>query len=285
MEDRVDSLEACVPHQIIDSAAEAHESLLPTLRDDEVASFHERGFLVVRGAVREALVEAMRRIALRDLAEDRGPLEREAQVGYPGAPADPGAVGGRTVRRLLRAYDRGEPFRRFVEDPSLAAALRALLGVERVHFVQSHHNCVMTKQPRYSSDTGWHQDVRYWRFSDHELVNAWLALTPESSPNGSLRLLPGSHRLNLGPERFDDALFLREDLPANRDLLSAALQVELAPGDVLFFHAAAFHYATRNYTAIPKLSAVFTFHGEGTTPLPASKSSGLAEIPLPPRAR
>lgn len=249
-----------------------------TARD--VDRFADEGFLVVQGAVAPEVAAALRSLALADLEADRGPLEREVDVGYPGAPASLAEDGGRTVRRLLRAYDRGEAFRALVHDPRLGAALGLLLASDEVHFVQAHHNCVMTKQPRFSSDTGWHRDVRYWHFTDDRLVNAWVALTPENAANGALRIVPGSHRLALEEARFDASRFLRTDLPANERLLATAVQVVLAPGDVLFFHAAAFHFATRNRTRAPKLSAVFTFHGSGTRALPGSKSASLPEIPL-----
>ncbi|MEM9301798.1 MAG: phytanoyl-CoA dioxygenase family protein, partial [Pseudomonadota bacterium] len=195
----------------------------PQLDGSQVAQFEADGYLVLRGFLSQPRVAAMRQRALADLEADQGPLEREATVGYPGAPDSEAASGGSTVRRLLGAYDRDPAFTSFVEQPELAVMLRALLGSESVSFVRSHHNCVMTKQPRFSSDTGWHQDVRYWRFTNHNLVNAWLALTPESSPNGSLRVIPGTHRSEFSADRFDDALFLRPDHPENAALIERAV--------------------------------------------------------------
>ena len=77
----------------------------------------------------------------------------------------------------------------------------------------AHHNCVMTKQPRFSSDTGWHQDVRYWHFERPELVNVWVALGDETPENGCLRVIPGTHAGTFRPEQFDAAKFLRADAP------------------------------------------------------------------------
>ena len=135
----------------------------------------------------------------------------------------------------------------------------------------AHHNCIMTKEPRHSSDTGWHQDIRYWSFERPELVSVWLALTSETTKNGCLRLIPGSHRLNLDRERFDQDLFLRPELPENQALIEKAVWAELEPGDVLFFHARTFHAASRNHTDRAKFSVVFTFRGAGQ-----SAEAGLA---------
>ena len=242
-----------------------------------IAAFQEKGYCIVRNAASPDLVAQLLAIARRDLAADRGPLERETEVQYPGAPAAVDAPGGTTVRRLLRADQRDPAFAAWFRSNAIVSLLRSLLNSREVFFCPAHHNCVMTKQPDYSSDTGWHQDIRYWRFSDRELINAWLALTPETAENGGLRVIPGSHRVHLPEDRLDPARFLLEDLPANQSLLQQARQLTLAPGDLVFFHAAILHSASRNRTAETKFSAVFTFHGAGTRPIPGTKSAGIPE--------
>ena len=135
----------------------------------------------------------------------------------------------------------------------------------------AHHNCIMTKQPRFSSDTGWHQDTRYWSFSTGDLVNILIALVPENLHNGCLQVLPGTHQAAAARELLDEALFLRTDLPENAPLLARATPVELEPGDVLFFHARCFHAATRNFSSQTKQSVVFTFRSIENAPLPDSR--------------
>ena len=145
----------------------------------------------------------------------------------------------------------------------------------------AHHNCIMTKEPRHSSDTGWHQDIRYWSFEQSDLVSVWLALTPENEHNGCLHLIPGTHRLTLDPSRYDEASFLRPELPENRALIAQSVRAELEPGDGLFFHARTFHAASRNHSDATKLSVVFTFRAAGNRPTPGSRSASLPELLLP----
>ncbi|MDX1570654.1 MAG: phytanoyl-CoA dioxygenase family protein [Xanthomonadales bacterium] len=242
------------------------------------AAFQDEGYCIIRDAASSELVARLRAIAERDLAADRGPLERETEVRYPGSPPSIDSPGGTTVRRLLRADQRDPAFAEWIRSPAVVATLRALLNSRELYFCPAHHNCVMTKQPSFSSDTGWHQDIRYWRFSDRQLVNAWLALTPETAENGGLRIIPGSHREPLTEDRLDSARFLREDLPANHALLQRARQLTLAPGDLVFFHAAILHSASRNRTDETKYSAVFTYHGENTRPIPETKSASIPEV-------
>ena len=248
--------------------------------DDDRAAFERDGYVVARGlgdaALRERMLEAVRDGLEREIE----PLEFEADVAYPGAPASRSMEGGRTVRRLRAAHARGVVFTEWVTSAPLVGRLTQLLG-DRVAMPLAHHNCVMTKQPRFSSDTGWHQDVRYWSYGTRELVSVWLALGPERAENGCLRVVPGTHRQTFERTRFDDDLFFRTDLPENRELLARAVDIELDAGDALFFHARLFHAASRNRSDATKISAVFTFRPLSNAPLPGSRSAAGGDLLLP----
>jgi phytanoyl-CoA hydroxylase len=207
------------------------------------------------------------------------PIEFEADLHYPGAPESRDAVGGRTVRRLKQALSRDFVFIDWVQSPEIVGRLRQLLGPV-VYCPLAHHNCIMTKAPAFSSETGWHQDTRYWSFTTPNLVNVWLALGREYPENGCLKVIPGTHRMTFDRSRLDDELFLRAELPENQDLIARELFVELEPGDLLFFHARTFHAASRNYTQETKHSVVFTFRGEGNPPVSGSRSSAFPELLL-----
>lgn len=221
----------------------------------------------------------MKSLAQRHLARDVQPVEYEAQTKYPGSPASLAAPGGRTVRRLLQAYARDPLFGDWATSRAIGDRLGSLLG-RQVELSQAHHNCVMTKNPAFSSATSWHQDIRYWSFEKPDLVSAWLAVGQEHEENGCLLLIPGSHRIEFRREQFDNALFLREDLEENREILHGWVAAELDAGDVLFFHCRLLHAAGRNRTGLTKFAAVFTYHGAGNRPLPGTRSASLAEIPL-----
>ena len=70
--------------------------------------------------------------------------------------------GGNTPRRLLHAYTRDRAFRQWANSSKLTSRVRQLLASDQIELSQNHHNCVMTKNPGYSSATLWHQDIRYW---------------------------------------------------------------------------------------------------------------------------
>jgi phytanoyl-CoA hydroxylase len=253
--------------------------LNPSFTTEEVAQFWRDGYLIVRGLVPAAACAQMRANAERDLAAAVPPVEYEADTQYPGAPQSLAAPGGRTVRRLLQACARDAGFREWATAAPIVTRLKQLLG-PRIALSQAHHNCVMTKDPAYSSLTSWHRDIRYWSFERPELVSVWLALGEERRDNGCLLLLPGSHVMDFDAARLDAAQFLRTDLAENAALLETQVCAELQPGDVLFFHCRLFHAAGSNRAAQTKFSAVFTYHTTDNPPLPGTRSAAVPEIPL-----
>ena len=257
--------------------------------------FAEHGFLLVRGLCSAERVAEMRQRTLDDLAASVGPVEYEAEVGYEGAPASLDMPGGRTVRRLLDALGRHPVYRQWALSQALTDVVRPLLNslndpgsshddavAARLMVVRAHHNCVMTKQPSYSSATGWHQDTRYWSFSRPDLVNAWTALGVESADNGGMRLIPGSHRKPFAAECFDEQRFFRTDLPANQRWLDQAVQMDMRPGDVLFFHAGLLHSAGRNLTEERKLSLVLSYRNSDNAPIAGSRSAARQDLDAGP---
>lgn len=245
---------------------------------NDVSEFRRRGYIIVRGLCPPSHMDAMRKAAAYDLAFRVEPIELEAEVGYPGAPAAAQSRGGDTVRRLRLALGRAPVFRQWALAQPVLAWVRRLLGARDIRLVQAHHNCIMTKHPQFSSSTGWHQDTRYWSFEQGELVNAWTALGHEAPDNGGMRIIPGSHRMVFGTDRFDEQKFFREVHPDNERLIESAVQIDLEPGDVLFFHAGLLHTAGRNRAGECKYSVVFSYHAADNRPVEGTHSASLPGI-------
>ena len=245
----------------------------------EIMQFRSDGYVVARGLAARGECAAFKAIAQRDLDGVKPPVEYEAETRYPGAPPSLDAPGGKTVRRLLQAYARDPAIAHWATQPAIAARLKQVIG-PRVELSQAHHNCVMTKNPRYSSVTHWHQDIRYWSFERPELVSVWLALGREFLENGCLLVLPGTHKMEIKAEQLDAPLFLRPEVPENQKLIATQRRVELDVGDVLFFHCRLFHAAGHNQTADTKLSLVFSYHAADNRPLAGTRSAGLPDIKI-----
>ncbi len=143
-----------------------------------------------------------------------------------------------------------------------------------------HHNCVMTKHPRYGSLTGWHCDIRYWSFEHADLIPVWLALGAEEIDNGGLRLVPASHRVAFDSDQYDEAKFFRADRADNAKIIGTSDSPRLAPGDAVFLHSNTLHSAGKNLSDAVKFSLVYSYHRRSNAPKAGTRSSSKPEVPL-----
>lgn len=243
----------------------------------QIEEFNRNGYLISRNMAPADTCDLMLSVAAEHLRCAVPPLEYEATVGYPGAPESLDAIGGRTARRLRDAYHRHDCFRAWAQNPDLVGELAQLFG-EDVYLSLAHHNCVMTKHPDFGTATGWHRDIRYWSFTKPDLICVWLALGSETSTNGGLKFIPGSHHMAIRPEQLDALDFLRPDLPQNQQLFRQGVALDLQKGDVVFFHSRLFHAAGRNNSSDIKTSVAFAYHGTSNQPVEGSKSAAAGEV-------
>ncbi|MFQ3291548.1 phytanoyl-CoA dioxygenase family protein [Reinekea sp.] len=247
----------------------------------ELEQFRLNGYVVKKQLIgSDALLKA-KQLGQEWFTKQSEPLELEAVVGYPGAPESIGSKGGQTIRRILSIVSRDPHIEHLATGGAIAAALEQLFeGKTPVSLNQSHHNCLMTKAPSFSSDTHWHQDVRYWNFESPNLISAWLALGDENANNGALQVIPGSHRVIFEADQFDAHKFFKSGVKANLLWINKAEQLKLEAGDVLFFDSRLLHQASRNSSTEVKFSMVFTYHDAVNRPISNTRSSRLPEIAI-----
>ena len=106
------------------------------------------------------------------------------------------------------------------------------------------------KGPDRATHAGWHQDSAYSRI-EPIVVLAALALSPVTLENGGLRVIPGSHEW--GPMNHADSDDPHSILARGQSITdpfdeSAAVPMELAPGEVGFFDYRAVHGSGPNLT-------------------------------------
>jgi phytanoyl-CoA hydroxylase len=245
----------------------------------QIERLRDKGYVVIPGFVAAEQVASLNQAARAHLAARVEPLEFEADLQYPGAPRSHTEAGGDTVRRLLDAYRRDPEFAEIATSPRIGEWMEAYFG-ETVLLSRAHHNCLMTKHPRYGSLTGWHRDIRYWSFECEDLVSAWFALGDETVDNGALWFVPGSHKAAFDADRFDDAKFFRADRMDNAEILRTAESPRLALGDAVFFHCNTLHSAGKNRSDAVKFSLVYTYHGRSNAAKTGTRSTSKAEIVL-----
>jgi phytanoyl-CoA hydroxylase len=128
---------------------------------------------------------------------------------------------------------------------SLTAIARHFLGDDLL----LKFNSCFVKSARTGSATPWHQDNGLWRDGETEPFNFWMALDPATRANGCLQFIPGSHRTEIVPHvLYPDSI--HGELPRERvrEMVGrhGVHHIELAPGDVVFWHSSLWHYSPPN---------------------------------------
>jgi len=256
-----------------------------TLSNEQLQEFDQNGFLILRGFANKEKCDAILNVAKAHLKHKIEPIETE--VGYDEKSKEyrtnvtdySAKESGTTVRRLRQVYSRDILFKEWMEDENIRPVLQQILN-DQVVITTSHHNSIMTKMPHRSTETKWHQDRRYWRYSDDNLVSIWLALDDEYSENGVLEFIPGSHRMSLSPDLFDEKEYFREDNRKNISLIEKKVSTTLKKGDVVLFHSLLLHRANKNSTDKPKISFVYTVKGASTKVISGTRSAEYPEVIL-----
>lgn len=255
------------------------------LSNEQLEQFNENGFLILRGFADKEKCEAILDRAKVHVKYKIEPLETETGYGekskeYRTDVADYSSKeAGTTVRRLRQVYSRDILFKAWMEEEKIRPVLQQILN-DQVVITTAHHNSIMTKMPYQSTQTRWHQDRRYWRYSDDNLVSVWLALDAEVSQNGALEFIPGSHRMKFKAGQFDEKDYLREDLDQNISMIEKKVSTTLERGDVVIFHSLLLHRANKNTTQKPKFSFVYTVKGGSTKAIEGTRSAEYPEIQL-----
>jgi phytanoyl-CoA hydroxylase len=133
---------------------------------------------------------------------------------------------------------------RLVTDARLAAIAERFLGPDLACFT-AHYIC---KPPGDGQAVLWHQDGAYWNLDPMEAVTIWVAIDDCDPENGCLRMIPGTHRNEMGE------VVLRNDVPnmlcssINPRLVNEgqAVDVSLRAGDVEVHHPLIIHGSEAN---------------------------------------
>jgi len=113
------------------------------------------------------------------------------------------------------------------------------------------------KTGKVSYGSPWHQDASYWGGATK--VSAWVALDNAIPENGCLRVVPGSHdRLREHDNHPKEGKFDFRLDPSQLEL-SAAVDVRMSAGDVLFFHDLLSHSSHPNENGADRWSLIPTY--------------------------
>jgi len=198
--------------------------------------YEEKGYTIVKGLFTEAEV-----VALRDhymAINAAGPKFTEGN--YDKNSADPLCQ----YPRLMQPHRDDAISMEFLLDPRIKEVYEELLG-EAPYAVQT----MVYFKPAGARGQALHQDQRYLRVHPGSCTAAWMALDKCDAENGCMQVVPGSHKFDiLCPIKSDTSRsFTSETVPIPDGY--EVVDVEMEPGDVLFFHGNLIHGSEPNRSA------------------------------------
>lgn len=228
------------------------------LTDEQIASFHEQGFLVGVPILDDEQVDTLRE-QLSELL-DVGHPGRELWYEYHSNESnDPDSV----LFHALGAWRITPGFHDLLWNPAFTVPAAQLLGGP----VRFWHDQLFCKPANHGGVVAWHQDYSYWtRTKPLAHLTCWIGLDDSTVENGCVHYVPGSHRWDLLP-----ITGLAGDMNAIRDVLSEEqweqfnqpVAAELKKGHATFHHALTIHGSFANRSDRPRRATVINAFRDG----------------------
>ena len=133
---------------------------------------------------------------------------------------------------------------RLISDPRLLDIAEQFIGPNIALFA-SHY---ISKPPFTGQQVLWHQDGGYWPLEPMEVVTLWLAVDRADQENGCMRVIPGTHKLQLidMQDASDKGAVLDRETPAEYVEEDKAVDIVLDPGEVEVHHPNIIHGSHAN---------------------------------------
>jgi ectoine hydroxylase-related dioxygenase (phytanoyl-CoA dioxygenase family) len=245
------------------------------LSDEDVARFHEQGYLAGIRVLDDRQVDLLR-AELAELVDPKHPGNALFYEFNSNESADP----ARVLFHALGAWRITPGFHDLLWNPAFTVPASQLLGGG----VRFWHDQLFCKPAHHGGVVAWHQDYSYWtRTKPMAHLTCWIGLDDATRANGCLHYVPGSHRWELLP-----ITGLAGDMDAIQTVLSdeqrrafQPVAIELQAGYAAFHHPMMVHGSYENSTDGPRRAAVVNAFRDGV--LSGSDSELLAGVPVIPR--
>ncbi|GBC94365.1 hypothetical protein HRbin16_00146 [bacterium HR16] len=244
------------------------------LSDEQIAFFHENGYLPGIRILTDEQVEQLRE-ELDTLMDPSHPGHHLFYEYHSNESKDPNTI----LFHALGAWRITPGFHDILWHPAFTVPAAQLLGGA----VRFWHDQLFCKPPKQGGVVAWHQDYSYWtRTQPQAHLTCWIGLDDATQENGALMYIPGSHRWNLLP-----ITGLAGDMEAIMSVLTDEqraqfhpVTVELKKGECSFHHALVVHGSGVNRSERPRRATVINVFRDGVRS--ASNEPLLEGVPVIP---
>lgn len=244
------------------------------LSDEQVAFFHENGYIAGIPVLNDHQVERLR----TELEDFFNPSHEGHELWYEyhtNESSDPDSV----LFHALGAWRLRPGFHDMLWNPAFTVPASQLLGGA----VRFWHDQLFCKPARHGGVVAWHQDYSYWtRTKPMAHLTCWVGLDDATVDNGCVHYIPGSHKWDLLP-----ATGLADNMEAIQAVLTDEQKAEFNPtaielkrGEATFHHPLMVHGSYENRTNRPRRAFVINAFRDGVRS--AKDESLLQGVPAIP---
>lgn len=218
------------------------------LSQDQIDQYHELGYIVVPEVLSPDEIELYKRRG-REIAHGDYPPEAKKRIirdvrvakGLIPAPEDP----EHALWKFTNPDRFDKVFYDYLETPKLLDAVECLIGEDLLAFLLMY----IYKPPRLDAVHPYHQDAFYFKFSPHDLcLGTWIPLDDANGDNGTLRVIPRSHKGEVLDHDMPETLTNAFSFEAGGFNEDDEVVLDVKAGDCVLFHSRLLHKTGGNIT-------------------------------------
>jgi ectoine hydroxylase-related dioxygenase (phytanoyl-CoA dioxygenase family) len=244
------------------------------LTDDQIAHFHDKGYVYGIKLLEENQIEQLRQ-DLNEIMDPEHPNHHLLYEFHLNESEDP----DRIIFHSLGHWRMTSGFHDVLWNPAFVMAASQLLGDKSVRF---WHDQLFLKPAEHGGVVAWHQDFSYWtRTTPMQHLTAWVGLDDSSRENGCLQYIPCSHKWGLldKPALTGEMMGLTQYLTEQQIMaLNDPVLIEMKKGYATFHHPLLVHGSFKNNSDKPRRAFVLNVFTDGTCS--NSDSEMLAGVPI-----
>lgn len=256
---------------MIDRALSGIDDAGPVMKltDAQMDEYTERGFLAIPGVLSADEIEILR--------AERGTVQSPRR-GHPD-----GNVYEKNTDAIRVSYGAdldSDLIATTARLPRLLGPARQMLGPD-VYLLQARINSKTARGGEYYQ---WHTDYAHWvnngipKGTVNDIMSILVMLTPSTSENGCLQVIPGSHRHGAGKMEFDTGSTSYQTFRATdiyiAELLAESPPVDIVgePGTIVLFAPAIMHGSQENWSTDERHYLFYVYNRTDNQPVEGKRT-------------
>jgi phytanoyl-CoA hydroxylase len=220
-------------------------------RDEQVAYFHDHGYLAVENVFSRDEIEGLRAslTALEHRAHRVVENTDRLKLTLFG-----GGVEDRVIQQIADPHEIGGEWMDLAADPRILDVVEALIGPD----ICLYYSMLMMKPARSGAPAPWHQDLAFFVHDRARLIACQVYLDDSTAENGCIHVVPGSHKLGLF-NHFEGDRFTEVVQGDTSAFDAAAVPVPVKSGGMVVWHCLTLHRSLPNISDCARRAVVFEY--------------------------